>query len=142
VSAGIKRMLAERAALAARASAPIGEPDPRSYQIDPRREARITDLFDRIGKAAPYIDNEATGWLPSIKLKLIWCTVVTGLRPENAWRAYRFIEQMLELARLRYLVGIHPDPFREEARSIEDALRSYSPRAASSSPDSGSDRND
>lgn len=103
MSAGIKRMLAERRALTAK-SAPKPAPT-----LDPD----VADLFSMIDRAAPYIDNDAdpARWYPSQLLKLTFLILATGPSPNGRSEGFRLVWKMLDRARRLFVAGRHPNPF-------------------------------
>ncbi len=97
---GIKRMLAERAALAA-------PPKKRAY--DP-----YAHLFEMIERAAPFIDegSPSNKWKPSELLKITYFAMSTGPAIDGQTQGANFVLKMLDRARQNYIDGKHPDPWR------------------------------
>lgn len=108
MSEGIKRMLAERAALAADLAAPA----PRTY------DDALRDMLALIDKAAPYIDEGSPShrWRPSELIKLAYFAIATSDYRGARKRAVNFVTLHLHRARELWLAGYHPDPFSSPPR--------------------------
>lgn len=113
MTAAIKRMLAERAKSVEHSFG--SEPLDKNHVVA-SQQRRSEELMARIDKAAPYIDEGQTGWLPSTKLKLTYWVAMSSGREGAEFRAIRFIDEMLERARKLFLAGLHPNPWGEESQ--------------------------
>ncbi len=111
MSEGIKKMLAEKAALRAkRTPPPIGD------HLSPKGRGAVDSLFEIIDRAAPFMDEgcDPKLWKPSVKLKLLY--FVASSSPFYTRRkmieAYEAINHLLQKSRDLWTAGLHPDPFR------------------------------
>jgi hypothetical protein len=105
VSEGIKRMLAEREALAERERVSSALEDSPKKLLESEAAMKMVDL------AQPFIDGispDPTKWLPSSLLRIGYCVISTGDNPETA---LDFVERHLDIARERYKAGLDPNPF-------------------------------
>jgi hypothetical protein len=113
MSEGIKKMLAERAAVQKKLAA-----DREGAAYVPKREAAwqkgVDDTFAMIKRAAPFMDegSDPSKWRPSDRLRMVFCVCSTG---ENSAvmrvHAFRFVHAMLDRARRLWVNGSHPDPW-------------------------------
>lgn len=113
VSELIKKMLAERASVAAKTAAILHRQVGDHYT--PSYRKLIDDIFARIDDAAPYIDEGCPPekWPPSKRLKLVFWVTVSGPNPHHDRQALAFIEMMLDKARKRFVANLHPNPWLE-----------------------------
>lgn len=116
MSDGIKRMLAERAALAAKQR----KPEPAYV---PKREAEhqrnVDRMMETIKRAAPFMDEGAPPgrWRPSDKLRLLYFVSATCENNAKATQnALWFIDAMLDRARKLWVHGFSPDPWAENEK--------------------------
>lgn len=105
MSAGIKRMLAEKAQLAEQDRVGI------ALGNTPKKLLEVEAAMKMIDLAQPFIDEYATDptkWNPSALLRIGYCVIGTGEHPKDA---LAFVEAHLTIARKRYLAGKDPNPF-------------------------------
>lgn len=111
VSKEIKRMLAERRR---------AEEDSHDRYFGRRLPKPPADferakkqLWDRIDRAAPYINQGCSGWPTSALLKIQFCAVLTShtCTSEKILASYKFVDDMLDRARELFVAGYIPNPF-------------------------------
>ena len=81
-----------------------------------RYDAVIDELFVRIAKAAPFMDEgcPANKWPPSVKLRIAYCALATGITSQR--KAAIFVDSMLDRARRLWIEGLNPDPWAQEPK--------------------------
>ena len=99
MTTGIKRMLAERAALAS---------PPKEKAYDPH-----VHLFEMIDRAAPFMDegSHSNKWRPSELLKISFFMMSTGPSSDGQTHAANYVLKILDRARELYIDGKHPNPW-------------------------------
>lgn len=116
MTAAIKRMLAERALLEKKSEAGRGW------------ENLVTDLFEMIDAAAPFMDEhlKAGSWPPSVLLKIAYLSVATGptANKQKVRAAFTFVSDMLERSRQMMTAGYVANPFDAEPRLRSDVMPS------------------
>lgn len=102
MSEGIKKMLAERAALTKK----------------PETQVISGELFQMIDKAAPFMDEGTppNEWRASDKLKIAFCLGTTGTTGFK--KSTVFVLKMLQRARERWVAGLHPNPWTKEPQPL------------------------
>jgi hypothetical protein len=113
MSEAIKKMLAERAKVAAQVSA-ISHREVKDFYTATYR-ALVDRIFAKIDLAAPYINDGCPSdkWPPSFRLKAVFWATMSGPNPHHDRVALGFIETMLERARKRWVANVHPNPWLE-----------------------------
>lgn len=108
MSAGIKKMLAEKAALQK-----FLHPEWEERGSRPKRMPGATVAMLRIDRAEPFVDASwsGQGWKPSELLKIGFWVIGSGRRPDEA---LPFVNILLDEARKKYLAGADPNPFAKD----------------------------
>ena len=105
MTAGIKKMLAERAAREERERVFVATENSPKKILEEEGAMRMIDL------AQPFIDGlhgDETKFSPSSLLRIGYCVISTSEHPENA---LDFVGRHLDIARERYKAGLDPNPF-------------------------------